>query len=78
MTWRIDDQKADLMGVLLASEKLVLGNYLALRMSLKKGFLPVAMFHAACTMRLLLTVRRSLMSNPPSFFGLQISIQDLK
>jgi hypothetical protein len=56
----------------------MLEKYLALRMFVTKGFLTVAMFHAACTMRLLLIVRRYLMPKPPSFFGQQISVQDLK
>jgi hypothetical protein len=36
-----------LVEVLLASQKLVLAKYFALRMAVRKGFLPIAMFHAA-------------------------------
>jgi hypothetical protein len=71
----IEDYKADLVALDPASQKLV---YLALRMSERNWFLPVAIFQAAFRRRILLTVERSRMSRPPSLLGLQMSFQDLK
>ena len=77
-TWQMDDQKADLMLLSRAVQKLALGKCLALRISVRNWFLPVATFQASWRMRLLLTVSRSLIPRSPSFFGLQMSHQDLK
>jgi len=73
-----EDQKTDFVELLPADQKLVFGKYLALRIAVRKAFLPVATFQATCRMRLRLTVTRSLTPSPPSFFGQQMSFHDLK
>ena len=73
-----EDQKADFVELLWASQKLVLGKHLALSMLVRIGFLPVTTFQAAWRIRLRLTVSRSRTPKPPSLLGLQISFYDLK
>jgi hypothetical protein len=47
LTCITDDQKEDLVELFGASQKLVLGKYLDLRIAVRKELLPVAMFQAA-------------------------------